>query len=250
MSIFGNFLANPPFSEWFEITDIMTWSELDWAIMISLAVIVISLVVILPIGLARRKKHSKKVQPNVSKTARSQEFAVGTSKRIYTASNGEVLIFTGGSAFHVDQQGRTEHLKAVEGDAPVLAGKVIFAAKTVKKIIVTTEGDEITKNSSIERQLVTFDFVNAEEVRLGTKVFLTDKEIAQRAEDERRRLAIAQKEQAEADRLAAIAQKKADKVLAKEQAKADKLAAKAQKKDAAKAKKQSKKTKAEDEDLE
>src|SRR5690606_10119605 len=162
MSIFGNFLANPPFSEWFEITDIMTWSELDWVIMISLAVIVISLVVVLPIGLARRKKHSKKVATTQKPSALSQEYVIGESKRIYTASNGEVLIFTGGSAFYVDQNGKTEHLKAVEGNHPVLSGKVIFAAKTVKKITVTTEGDEITKNSAIERQLVTFDFISAD----------------------------------------------------------------------------------------
>src|SRR5690606_23616436 len=162
-----------PFGDGLNFSDFNTYGFEEWAILGSGLAILIFLLVLLPIGLKRRKKleampastsaKSPKTQTQVSK----KELGKPTSKLVYTASNGEVLIFAGENAWYVNASGKTDLLKAVEGTEPVLAGKTIYLAKDVKKVTVTQEGDEIVKHSAIEKQFVTFDFVSKDEVRLG-----------------------------------------------------------------------------------
>ncbi len=224
-----------PFGDGFDFLDLSTYDWMEYTILGAGLFILILLLVVWPIAASRKGKKSNKNTSNAK-----QETAVGGKKRlVYKAANGESVLFAGPNAWHINNQGKTELLKAVEGENVNFSGKVIYLAKDVKRVQVIQDGDEITKNSTFEKQFITFDFVSSQEVRLGNKVFLTDKEIEVREVLQAKADAKEAKEQAKADKKAAIAQRKADKKLAKAEAKAAVAQAKADKKSA---KKQNKKS--------
>lgn len=229
-----------PFGDGFDFLDFDTYTWMEYTILGAGLFLLILLLVVLPIGLSRKGKKSTRSFKS-SKGSKQQETAVGGKKRlVYKAANGESVLFAGANAWHINTQGKTELLKAVEGENVSFVGKVIYLAKDVKRVQVIQDGDEITKNSTFEKQFITFDFVSSQEVRLGNKVFLTDKEIEVREVLQAKADAEEAKEQAKADKKAAIAQRKADNKLAKAEAKAEKAQAKADKKAAKKQSKQAK----------
>lgn len=136
---------------------------------------------------------------------------------VYKADNGETVLFSKGNAWHVHTDGLTDHYKAVDGDKVKLTGKVVFISKSVKKVTITQNQYEIVKRSANERQYITFDFVNLNEVRLGTRVFLTEAGQSDREKRDHKRSLREQKSQALAEKKAAAIQKKADKRMKKEE---------------------------------
>src|SRR5690554_861308 len=196
-----------PFGDGVDILNIMTWSWMEYVIVVAGFILVILLCVVLPIGLS--KKNKANAQPKVKGKSQTG-LASGGKKLTFTAESGEVLMFTGEHAWYVGKEGRTELYTALE-TTPVLAGKVVYLAKDVKKVQVVQENNEFVKYATQERQYITFDFISKGEVKLGHKAFLTEKEITLRDDLQRKEEARLAKEQAIADKKALKAQKKADK---------------------------------------
>jgi len=145
---------------------------------------------------------------------------------IYKADNGETVIFSKGSAWHVQVDGMTNHYKAIDGPKVKLVDKVVYLSKQVKKVAITQNQYEIIKRTTNERQYVTFDFLSKNEMKLGTRSFYTNAGLNIRQKQEEKRKIREEKSQALADKKAAAIQKKADKRLRKEEKRAEKLARK------------------------
>ncbi len=142
---------------------------------------------------------------------------------VFKADNGETVIFSKGNAWHVSVDGLTDHYKAIDGEKAKLEGKVVYLSKSVKKVTISQNQYEIVKRSANERQYITFDFISNNEVRLGTRSFLTETGQVVREKRDHKRSLREQKSQALADKKAAKIQKKADKRMRKEEKRAAKL---------------------------
>ncbi len=199
----------------FNLLEFSTYGMLEWAFVVVVGLFLIFLVIILPIMTFKKRKKTYKVaevKPVLSS---------GNKKNVlYKADTGESVLFSNGNAWFINTQGQTEHFKAVEGKDVILSGKVIYLTKDVKKITITQDKDEIIKRSAYERQYVTFDFLTQNEVKLGQKSFLTEREIGHRKALQQQALETERKAQDLAEKKASKIQKKADKAFEKEEKKA------------------------------
>lgn len=214
-----------PVTNGFNLLEFATYGMVEYAFVGLVLIVLILLLVVLPIQVSKRKKRAFKPVQSVATATKDHK-----KKLLYKADTGESVIFSNGNAWYINQVGNTEHYKAVDGPDSILMGKVIYQTKDVRKITITQEKDEIVKRSANERQYITFDFLSSNEVRLGQKVFLTDKEIEHRRQMHEEELLIQAKKQAIADREAEKIQRKADKRLKKLEEKARKQELKAVKK--------------------
>ncbi|WP_025725599.1 hypothetical protein [Acholeplasma granularum] len=192
----------------FKLLEFSTYGILEWAFVALIALLILILVIIL----FKKTKSKNVVHKNASKTNQKQ--------LVYKSNNGETLIFKHGSAWHMNQDGLTENYKAIDGPSTKLDGKVVFASKSIRKVSIIQDRNEIIKRSANEVQYITLDFVSPDEVRLGKNVYLTQKGFNDKEKRELKQAEAEQKSQALADKKAEAIQKKADKRMKKAELKA------------------------------
>ncbi|VEU82949.1 hypothetical protein [Acholeplasma hippikon] len=212
-----------PFGNGFNWGDLNTYSWKEHAILAAALFLIVLLFIVIPLMKAKRNKQAKKI---------IVESTVGSKKRIIFKDNdGDSVMFAGPNAWYIDNTGKTELYRAVEGNEVNYVGKAIFGSKEVKKVQITQEDDNFVKHSSMERHYITFDFVSQDEVRLGSRIFLTEREILRRLEQKRKQEAIEAKALAKQNKLDEKRQEKLSKAEKKREAKAQKRTAKLAKKE-------------------
>ncbi len=214
-----------PFSEGFDFLDLNTYTWMEYTILGVGLLILILLLVVWPICASKKRKKRAKKRAILQKAP---------DKLVFNSDDGETLIFEGNKAWFVKPSGKTELLNLVSGSHSNFFGKLVYANKEVRRTEVVQDGTQISKNASIVREYTTFDFMTEHEVRLGSKVYITN-ELNEKLKEE------AETKRLEALRLA----KEQAKEDAKKQAKLDKKQAKLAKKQAKKDKKKSEKVKEE-----
>src|SRR5690606_3665343 len=120
-----------------------------------------------------------------------------------------------------DEKGFTELYQAKDGKRVSLQGKVVYVVKEVNTIVVSQEGNQLKRTQERGTQYLTFDFVSKDEVIVGTRNFLSERELEKRAAKQK-------KAEEKAAKLEAIREKKEAK-LAKKNAKKDNKKASKQK---------------------
>lgn len=213
-----------PTTNGFNLLEFNTYGMLEWAFVVVVGLLLIYLVIVLPISRFKKPRRMKDIS-----TFKPVPSSTNKKNALYKADTGESVLFSNGNAWFINTQGQTEHFKAVEKNVTLL-GKVIYLTKDVKKITITQDKDEIIKRSAYERQYVTFDFISQNEVKLGQKSFLTEREIEHRRVLQQQVLETERRAQNIAEQKASKIQKKADKALEKEEKKALALEKKAAKK--------------------
>lgn len=192
-----------PFGDGFNWGDWSTYTWREISVLSAAAFLIVLIFIIDPIAKAIRNKKVKEIV---------QESTVGSKKRIvFKDEDGDSIMIAGPNAWYIEANGKTELFKAVEGNNVAYFGKVIFGSKEVKRVQITQEGDNFVKHASVERHYITFDFISDVEVRLGTKVFLTDREISRRMIEKRKQEEIDAKKQEKAQMIERKNQAKEDK---------------------------------------
>lgn len=200
-----------PFGGSFNWQDWSTYTWKEFSIIGAVLFLLILLLVVLPLRNAAKSRKEKQIV---------HQSTVGAKKRtVYTDAQGDNVMFAGPNAWYIDASGKTELFKAVEGADVSLIGKVIYGSKEVKKVQVSQNGDQFVKHASIERHYITFDFISENEVRLGSKVFLTEKEISRRLLEKRNQEAIEAKKLEKQNMVEKKQQQKQEKKNKKQEAK-------------------------------
>lgn len=200
-----------PFTGEFNWQDWNTYRWQEISILGAALFLIILLFIIIPVVKASKTKKEKELV---------HQSTLGSKKRlVFKDSEGESVMFAGANAWYIDVTGKTELFKAVEGTEVNLNGKVIFGSKEVKKVQVTQSGEQFIKHASTERHYITFDFISENEVRLGKRVFLTDKEISRRLLEKRNLEALEAKKLAKENKVEQKKQLKQEKAAKKLEAK-------------------------------
>lgn len=134
---------------------------------------------------------------------------------------GEGFVTNGPNIWFRDEKGFTELYQAKDGKRVSLQGKVVYVVKEVNAIVVSQEGNQLKRTQERGTQYLTFDFVSKDEVIVGTRNFLSERELEKRAAKQK-------KAEEKAAKLEAIREKKEAK-LAKKNAKKDNKKASKQK---------------------